>query len=214
MSVDCYGCGDLNNVSICHGCSAATPASRREQLSVEESERRGSLCSGCQERRQRGLKLPNEFTDDAFVRALDAAIKYDPAADATGGITRAMLTEALELMPKSRGEPVLIADEGHPMPNYIPIVDLKHGYLYQVSGRNITFGIWDVTQSCFVGRMHGFAGDHLSSEYHRDFPACGIALAIREIEPARICHHTEATLIYLEEVEAREFIPKLQGATP
>jgi hypothetical protein len=52
--------------------------------------------------------------------------------------------------------------------NYIPLEECKHGYLYRLSSRNLSFGVFDQTTKGFVGIRQKFEIRYLFTEYHWD----------------------------------------------
>ena len=53
-------------------------------------------------------------------------------------------------------------------PLRIPIDECKHGYLYRIFSRNLTFGVYDERCNGFIGIRNKFGSDYLFTEFHWD----------------------------------------------
>jgi len=56
-------------------------------------------------------------------------------------------------------------------PYYIPYIkleDCKHGYVYRIVSRNLSFGVYDKSVQGFVGIRTKFGDRYLFTEYHWD----------------------------------------------
>lgn len=52
--------------------------------------------------------------------------------------------------------------------NHIPVEDCKHGFLYRVSSRNLTYGVYNARSKGFIGIRVKFGHEYLFTEYHYD----------------------------------------------
>ncbi len=51
---------------------------------------------------------------------------------------------------------------------HIPLADCKHGHLYRISSRNLSFGVFDSESQGFIGIRGKFHDRFLFTEYHWD----------------------------------------------
>lgn len=51
---------------------------------------------------------------------------------------------------------------------WIPLSDCKHNFLYNITARNATFGIFNETENCFWIARTKFGSTFLDMEYHWD----------------------------------------------
>ena len=75
--------------------------------------------------------------------------------------------------------------------DYIPIKDLKNGYLYIIDARNASIGIWSKIDIAFTISRHKFNDNFLFEENHYD---------IGDIQPENACYGTAKPLKELYEV--------------
>jgi hypothetical protein len=69
------------------------------------------------------------------------------------------------------------------MSNYLPMGEMKDGYLYKVNCRNASFGIWRASENSFVIRRMKFYAIYKFEEYHYDTgPPFGTAKPLKELE--------------------------------
>jgi hypothetical protein len=69
------------------------------------------------------------------------------------------------------------------MSNYLPMDEMKDGYLYKVNCRNASFGIWRASEKSFVIRRMKFSAIYTFEEYHYDTgPPYGTAKPLKELE--------------------------------
>lgn len=66
----------------------------------------------------------------------------------------------------------------------IPVEKCRHGYLYAVKARNFTVGLFDETNSSFIGVRHKFNDTFFDMEYHADQgPPYGSCFPLKELRP-------------------------------
>jgi len=54
------------------------------------------------------------------------------------------------------------------MSKYIPLEECKDGFLYKISSRNLTFGVYRAEVKGFVGIREKFGNEFLFTEFHYD----------------------------------------------
>ena len=52
--------------------------------------------------------------------------------------------------------------------DYIPLMDCKHGFLYEIDSRNLNFGVFNEKNNGFIGIRQKFSSRFLFTEYHWD----------------------------------------------
>ena len=52
--------------------------------------------------------------------------------------------------------------------NYIPLKECKHGYLYRIDSRNLTYGVYNKPKKGFAGIRTKFSERFVFTEYHWD----------------------------------------------
>jgi hypothetical protein len=59
---------------------------------------------------------------------------------------------------------------GNPYPeqHYIPLDQCKHGYLYRIHSRNLSYGVYNAKNKGFIGIRTKFNDRYLFEEYHWD----------------------------------------------
>lgn len=66
--------------------------------------------------------------------------------------------------------------------NEIPMNDCNHGYLYKISARNSSIGIWNKYRKVFIIPRFKFGSHYLFEEFHWDCgPPFGTAIALEEL---------------------------------
>ncbi|HUV85389.1 MAG TPA: hypothetical protein VMV86_06750 [Methanosarcinales archaeon] len=70
---------------------------------------------------------------------------------------------------------------------WLPIEELKHGYLYRIIARNGLVGIWDSTRKSFWLSRIKFGDNFITDEEHWDYNN-GCAKPVYEIERAKIIY--------------------------
>lgn len=69
----------------------------------------------------------------------------------------------------------------------IPLEDCKHAYLYRISARNFSLGVFDAEVKGFVGIREKFGTRYLFTEYHYDTGApFGTVFPQEELGPCPI----------------------------
>ena len=81
---------------------------------------------------------------------------------------------------------------------WMPIQGLKDGYLYHISARNSSAGIWQASSNSFQICGYSWGENYLDSEDHWDFER-GTAKPIKEVEKAPEFKNGEGKLKYLYE---------------
>ena len=93
---------------------------------------------------------------------------------------------------------------------YIPLEECKHGYLYKINSRNLTFGVFNSGQSNtglsngFIGLRVKFDETYLFTEYHWDTgPPIGTVHPKVELEkcPLELNEDSEELFNWLKEKE-------------
>jgi hypothetical protein len=70
---------------------------------------------------------------------------------------------------------------------YIPLEECKDGYLYKISSRNLTYGVYRAEVKGFIGIREKFFNEYLFTEFHYNTGApFGTVFPIAEIEPCPI----------------------------
>lgn len=69
---------------------------------------------------------------------------------------------------------------------YLKIQECKHGYLYELHSRNLTYGVYNSENSGFIGIRTKFKSRYLFTEYHWDTGSpFGTVKPSKEIEPCQ-----------------------------
>jgi hypothetical protein len=90
--------------------------------------------------------------------------------------------------------------------NYIPLDECKHGYLYHIRSRNLTFGVFSKAISGFLGIREKFESRYVFAEYHHDTgPPYGTVWPKKELEEYTgiISEGSREMFDYLEDAEYR-----------
>src|SRR5690348_6012960 len=92
---------------------------------------------------------------------------------------------------------------------YIPIPECKARWVYKIDGRNLKFGVFDLTHCCFIGIRTKFGSRFLDNENHWDCPEFATVMPLEALEeiPEDISidvgSSNEKLFQYLEEIEKR-----------
>ena len=69
--------------------------------------------------------------------------------------------------------------------NTIPLSECRNGWVYELSSRNLTFGVFVQATNGFIGIRQKFSNRYLATEYHWDTgEPFGTACPKEELEPA------------------------------
>ena len=69
--------------------------------------------------------------------------------------------------------------------NIIPLSKCRNGWVYKLSSRNLTFGVFVQAANGFIGMRKKFGHQYLATEYHSDTgEPFGTAYPEEELEPA------------------------------
>ena len=91
------------------------------------------------------------------------------------------------------------------MSDYLPMNEMKEGYLYRIRARNSSFGIWRESEKSFVIRRLKFQSIFTFEEYHYDTgPPYG---TVRPLEELELSPYVDADFKHeVVDIDGREFM--------
>lgn len=70
---------------------------------------------------------------------------------------------------------------------YIPLKECEHGYLYRISSRNLTYGVFNKKTKSFIGIRTKFDRKYLFEEFHDETePPFGTAMPLEKLNECPI----------------------------
>ena len=101
--------------------------------------------------------------------------------------------------------------------NYIKMEDLKAGYLYRISARNASYGIWIPARESFAISRIKFRDNYIFEEHHWDCEAFATVKPLEEIEKSPFYSgdigivYTEKYFGYKNEEDLLEYLNKFEN---